>query len=105
MPLKVKVSRQALISIEDIASYLTLQASLRIARKFNDTLQHAMKLLREFPEIGSVWPSDHKLLQDIRFWPLAKPFQRYLVFYRLNIQIIEIVDVMHGAQDAENKLL
>lgn len=104
MPSSVKISAQAWRSIEGIAGYLTLKASLRTARRFLQSFQKACSDFLRFPQLGASWQSTNPKLQDLKFWALSRPFQRYLVFYKITHDEIEIIEVMHGSRDAEARL-
>ena len=56
------------------------------------------------PELGAELPVRRLMLSGIRYWPIKKPYQKYVIYYRIEKNQIEIVHVLHGARDAEQVL-
>ena len=71
-----------------------LEASLRVFK----AIEEAFKLLAENPGIGASCEIDEDQFRDFRFWPVKK-YTDYLVIYRPIPNGVEIVRVIHGAQD------
>ena len=105
MLLSVRICSQAWKSVDAISTYLTQRASLSTARRFVKAFQKAITALQRIPQLGSNWPTDNAKLLGVRYWTLSKPFQRYIIFYRLaGLEGIEIIDVIHGSQDIGPRL-
>ena len=51
------------------------------------------------PEMGHHWLATELDLKDMRVWPLIPTFKRFLIFYRPIKGGIEILRVVHSAQD------
>ena len=68
-------------------------------RRFLDAAFHAFDRLAEFPESGPVAVFKSRRLVNVRFWVLPPPFNRWLVFYRLNKGEVEILRVVYGTQN------
>ncbi|HWW01008.1 MAG TPA: type II toxin-antitoxin system RelE/ParE family toxin [Candidatus Acidoferrum sp.] len=69
------------------------------ARRFLDAAFRSFEFLAKSPEAGPRARLKHARLRDVRFWVLPPPFNRWLVFYRLESQHIVILRVLHNAQD------
>jgi toxin ParE1/3/4 len=69
-----------------------------MALQFFESFESACEQLCEFPELGSVREFSRKELTAVRMWPLPG-FERFLLFYRILPESIEIVRVVHGARD------
>lgn len=82
------------------ADYLAEHASARTATRFLRAVQKTFRLLRKHPHMGSVTRYQSKHLTGVRMFPL-QGFPKYLVFYRPVDKGIEVVRVLHGAQDIE----
>ena len=104
MKSRVRISAAAWRSIGDIVTYLTLHASPKTALKFHKAFKKSCATLLRIPQIGAVWESANPGLNDLRFWPLGKPFHQYLVFYRIKADRILIMHVIHGSRDADSIL-
>lgn len=69
------------------------------ARRFLQTAFRSFEFLANSPEAGPTARLKHPRLRDVRFWVLPPPFNRWLVFYRLEPQHVVILRVLHSAQD------
>jgi plasmid stabilization system protein ParE len=74
------------------------------ARRFIDTAFKSFDLLAKFPEAGPKARLKHERLQNIRFWVLPPPFNRWLVFYRIQSDLVVILRVLHGAQNWRERI-
>ena len=72
------------------------QASVR----FLQAAQRTFDLLVEMPRIGAPRDYDNPELTGMRFWPVPR-FRKYLIFYRVTGERIEIVRVLHGSQNIQ----
>ena len=59
--------------------------------------QQAFDLLASHPLIGQAYP--HPKHPELRVWSLGRRFRNYAVFYQPTANGVEIVRVLHGAQD------
>lgn len=61
------------------------------------------ELIASQPEMG--WPCrvPHKALASARVLNLDQPFEKYLIFYQPTSYQIEILRVLHGVQDLQNR--
>ena len=58
----------------------------------------AFSLLSEMPEIGVSRDYANSKFTGMRMWVLPR-FKQYLIFYTVSDESIEIVRVLHGAQN------
>ncbi len=90
------------IVIQDLihhATYISLN-NLEAGDRFLYTAEATFQRLAELPAIGKLSGFSHPQLTDIRQYPI-KGFRNYLVFYRIQSETVEILRVLHGAQDLE----
>lgn len=80
--------------------YLTENASLDIAIRFDDSTEASFSRLLDTPFVGAR-RDEH--IHDLRMW-FVKDFEDYLIFYRVTDKAIEVVRVLHSSQDVENIL-
>jgi len=95
--LRVLTTPRAQDDIDELASYIAgdkLDAGLR----FLDAIDHARIELARHPEIGSARRFDSPALSGLRVWPVPR-FENWLIFYRIDEQILTVVRVLHGARD------
>lgn len=65
---------------------------------FIEAVEQALSRLADMPEIGSARPFRHSRLEGIRMWPVPQ-FQNYLIFYRVRGEEIQVLRILHAAQD------
>lgn len=70
------------------------------ALEFDEAVFESFDRLREMPFIGSQRAYMNEKLNGLRMW-FVKGFENYLIFYRPFGDRIEIVRVLHSAQDRE----
>jgi plasmid stabilization system protein ParE len=69
------------------------------ALRFLETAFKSFEFLAGFPEAGPKARLKHARVKDIRFWVLPPPFNRWLVFYRVEAGSVVIIRVLHSAQN------
>jgi toxin ParE1/3/4 len=74
-----------------------------LALRFLDAADETMKQLARGPMLAGLWESDDPALKGIRVWPI-RGFKNHLIFYRVQKDRLEIVRVLHAAQDIEKAL-
>jgi toxin ParE1/3/4 len=94
-----RLSEQDLLEQIDYLRQENVSAALR----FVDAIEHSLNRLSEMPEIGSPCDFENPRLQNIRMWPV-KGFEKYLIFYRVTDEAVQILRVLHGARDILNIL-
>jgi toxin ParE1/3/4 len=90
------------IVVQDLIDHATYIAAnnLDAGGRFLYAAEATFQRLAELPAIGKLSGFSHPQLTDIRQYPI-KGFRNYLVFYRIQSETIEILRVLHGAQDLE----
>lgn len=68
----------------------------KAARDFLDAAFEAIERLSQFPEMGSCARFKHRDLTGVRFFVLAPPFNRWLIFYQPVGKDVEIKRVIYG---------
>jgi toxin ParE1/3/4 len=71
-----------------------------IALRFFDATRYSFAEIARNPEIGSLYKNNNPHLSDLRRW-YVKGFKKYLIFYRIREESIEIVRLLQGAQNIE----
>lgn len=78
-----------------ITNYFSVE-SPAVAARFIDAVETICEIIAEHPEIGRNVDFIHQ--QSIRRLRI-KGFQKYVLFYRLSEQKIEVVRMCHGSRD------
>ena len=76
-----------------------------LARRFIDTVNETVRLLATHPLLGKAREFRHPKLQKMRFYVVARPFNRHLIFYRVRPDALDLFRVMHGMRDLPRRLL
>ncbi len=88
---------KALEDLADCAFYIA-EDDPAVADRFVDAFEFSVERLAQMPYIGVAHPSDNPALFGMRRWPI-KGFEKYLIFYLVLEDVIDIVRVLHAAQD------
>ncbi len=85
--------------VEEQARHYAREASLNIALRFYAAVDGAYDTLREHPEIGRWCRFKIPQAASTLVWQAREPFDAHLIFYRAQPGEIEIIRVLHAAQD------
>ena len=86
----------------DLAAFL-LDRSEDAARRFVDSAQSTLKDLATMPRVGSLKEFEDPALAEVRSWPV-RGFPNHLIYYFAIPDGIDVLGIMHGAQDVERRL-
>jgi plasmid stabilization system protein ParE len=92
-PLAVLKRPIFLLDVEGCSDYLCTEASEDVAWRWKKSLDRTIRLIRQFPEVGRL--RNDLPLPGIRSFFL-KGYPRYLVFYRVEPDHIELLRVRHA---------
>jgi len=84
--------------LDEQAVYYLERAASKTATRWYDQAAATFEFLAGHPEIRAQTPRE--ALRGIRSWPVSG-FERHDVFYRPIEEGIEVVRVLHGAQDLD----
>lgn len=73
------------------------------ARRYLLAVERAFDRLLDMPEMGVRRAFKNPKLEGIRLWPVPG-FTNFLIFYRVTQRTIQIVRILHGAQDISRVL-
>jgi toxin ParE1/3/4 len=79
------------------------EKSIEKALKFNQAVFETFDRLCEMPLIGAERKYSNPKLLSIRIW-FVKDFEKYLIFYKVFGNYIEIIRILHSAQDTDSIL-
>jgi toxin ParE1/3/4 len=71
--------------------------NIEAADRFLAAAEAAFEKLAVMPRIGHCWRSEEPRIDAVRVWPM--PGWKYVVFYRPTDTGIDVIRVLHGAQD------
>jgi plasmid stabilization system protein ParE len=70
--------------------------AMALAIRFADAVDAALEVLRKNPQIGRPRFKTYPELAGTRSWRVAKPFQRFLIFYRIRNEILFAERLLEG---------
>ena len=71
--------------------------------RFYDAVEATYRQIRDHPKRWPLYELDHPRLQELRKCSVAS-FRNYLIFYWIDADMVEIIRVLHGAQDIPSVL-
>ena len=86
------------------ALWYVREAGDDVARRFQQAVDSTLSLLCKEPGLGHVRRFRHPKLQGLRSFPVERPFQRFVVFYRADEARMQVVRLMDGARDLPRRL-
>ncbi len=102
MRLSVQVTSPAHRDVVAHAKYL-LEKNPSVARRFLLAVQQSYDRIRSTPDLGELWAEDGDQGHTIRCW-CVRSFEKYVIYFRVLPSSIEILRVLHSAQDAESAI-
>ncbi|NER80792.1 MAG: type II toxin-antitoxin system RelE/ParE family toxin [Leptolyngbya sp. SIO1D8] len=99
---RIIVSVLARLDLRNHFEYLTANDENK-GLAFFDAARQTFADLSRMPGMGSPYPSSKERLRDLRKWHV-KGFKRFLIFYRIQKDRIEIVRILYGSQDIQTLL-
>lgn len=90
------------IVIQDLiahATYISLD-NLDASDRFLSAAEATFQRIAEFPTIGKLSGFSTPKLAQMRQYPI-KGFNKYIIFYQVHPETVEIIRVLHGSQDLE----
>lgn len=97
MSYRILRERLAQQDIDEHADYIARDRPLS-ALEFVDAVEGAFARLADMPELGSPRAFHQTRLAGIRMWPVTG-FRNYLIFYRVVDESIQVLRILHAAQD------
>ena len=73
------------------------------ARRYLIAVEEAFRRLVRMPEMGAPRTFDDPRLASLRVWPVPG-FRRFLIFYRVTTNTVDVVRVLHSARDVPRAL-
>ena len=80
------------------------EAGPEVARRFQAALDQTLNKLASRPDLGRTRHFRSPRLQALRSLPVERPFNKVLVLYRVDGDVLHAVRLMHGARDLPRRL-
>ena len=101
---RIVLSELALHDQEQTIDFYTDRKGPDLAMEYLQTVQNTLSMLAENPQLGSGRRFRSPELHGVRWFPLASPFEKHLVFYRAERGSVEILRVLHASRHIEEIL-
>lgn len=96
---QVKLTEKFLDELKSITTYIIQNSQSEVpGLKFYEGIQHSVMNLKDFPELGVVPRYRALRLKDFRVLIV----ENYLVFYRIEEEIVMVYHIVHAKQDYKN---
>jgi toxin ParE1/3/4 len=99
---KTIVRDRARQDIEEITDHIAAN-NLNAALRVQDRIEEAFELLTRLPGAGARIELSGSGVSGLRYWPIKK-YRSYLIIYRPAQDGVEIIRVIHAAQDLRRVL-
>ena len=86
--------------LEKQVEYLDNQASPEVSDRYLASVYSAFDQLAQMPGMGASREQLNARLTGLRMWPVPD-FPKYLIFYRATDEAVEVIRILHGAQDID----
>jgi len=90
---------RAIVDIESAFEYYFQKAGIELALQFVDAINETLQILAANPSLGSPRGWINPRLAQLRSWHVTG-FNKYRVYYVVTQEEIDIVRILHGAQDS-----
>lgn len=80
------------------------KAGTEVAWRFQAALDNSLRRISSQPGLGRPRNFRHPKLQQLRSYPVERPFNKLLLFYRVEAGALRAVRLMHGARDLPRRL-
>jgi plasmid stabilization system protein ParE len=81
------------------------EAGVELAWRFQNALDNSLTQLSIQPDLGRPRHFRHPTLRGLRSFPVAHPFEKILIFYRANDEVVDALRLMHGARNLPRRLV
>lgn len=105
MTCALKKSESYLQDFANQARWYVRHAGEDVARRFEAAADHTVVALSRDPELGRVRRFKEPRLRGLRPFRVEPPFNKLLIFYRWEGDVLEVWPLMHGARDLGRRLL
>jgi toxin ParE1/3/4 len=94
---RILIHEDANSDLQENFQYLA-QSNQSSALSFFDAARQTFASLAQTPGMGQKYESDDEEIVNVRKWSV-KGFNSYLIFYRYDDEILEILRIVHGTRD------
>jgi plasmid stabilization system protein ParE len=104
MSLRVQRSEWFIGDLEHYAAWYDQEAGLEVAEQYLRMVAATLVQLVKMPGMGRPTFFSAEELRGLRCWPVERPFQKHLIFYRYDGAALYAERIVHGARDLPRRL-
>jgi plasmid stabilization system protein ParE len=104
MSLQVRRSDWFIGDLEHYAAWYHNEASWGVAERYLHAVAATLSRLAEMPGMGRPTRFSNPVLLNLRCFPVERPFDKHLIFYRHDESTLFIERAIHGARDLPRRL-
>lgn len=93
----IAITPRASFDLDQQVAYIA-KDNLDVALRFFDSARQTFSQIAQTPDIGRLYKISKPRLSGLQKWSV-KGFEKYLIFYRLQDDRIEVVRILHAARD------
>jgi plasmid stabilization system protein ParE len=91
--------------VEHQFEWYAANAGWDIAERYLDAVEATCQLLGRHPRLGPCAGFSHPRLRDWRFIVVFRPFQKHVLFYETDGDVVVLRRAMHGHRDLPQRLV
>jgi toxin ParE1/3/4 len=97
MNLRILIHEDATLDLHEHCNYLAQNSQIS-ALQFFDAARQTFAALARMPGMGQRYQSEEDDIINIHKWAV-KGFKQYLIFYRYDDELLEILRIVHATRD------
>jgi toxin ParE1/3/4 len=101
----IQKARDFAADFENVFGWYVDKAGAEVAWRFQSALDSSLTQLSIRPDLGRPRHFRHPKLRGLRSFPVERPFEKLLIFYRANDEALDAVRLMHGARNLPRGLI
>jgi plasmid stabilization system protein ParE len=104
MSLRIRRSDWFIGDVEHYAAWYQSDANWEVAERYLHAVSATLARLVEMPGLGRPARFSNPILRNLRCFPVERPFEKHLIFYRHDESTLYIERAVHGARDLPRRL-
>ena len=104
MSLKIRRSDWFIGDLEHYAAWYQDEAGWDVAERYLRAVSTTVAKLADMPGLGRPARFSAPILRDLQVYPVERPFEKHLIFYRHDEATLYVERSIHGARDLPRRL-
>jgi toxin ParE1/3/4 len=104
MSLIIRRSDWFIGDLEHYTAWYQSEASWEVAERYLSAVSVTLARLSDMPGLGSPGRFSAPALSNVRYFPVERPFDKHIIFYRHDEEMLYAERIIHGARDLPRRL-